>query len=136
MIYAYITGPSGAGKTSYMEEHFPADEFTHISTDKFETTGRRGVWNIDWAEIGRLIQESTKPVVLEGMALNKELAQQAGQKLIIDLGKEATIARRMTRTPRPENDTDTSHMRAEHLWNIWETWLAPVAKELGFTPMG
>ena len=131
-IAAYVTGPSGGGKTTYVEKHFPSSKYKVISTDDYEQHGHRGGYSVDWKKIKDLIYRSKKPVVLEGMVLDKGLARVAGRRILIDPGKPKVFKQRTGRGERGKHKDDTDPAEAGRLWKIYQEKILPGARELGF----
>ena len=125
-VFAYVSGPSGGGKSHYVRENFPKSQFDIVEIDSFaHDEGGPGGYKIDWKGIRKKVKESTKPVVIDGLDIDRGLARQAKHKLLVNPGKEQTIAQRVRR----EKGRD---VLAAELWDMYSEHVEPVAKKLGF----
>jgi len=100
-IRAYITGPSGGGKTTYAKKFFPGRGFTTLHTDSYEyfVKQRKGRprRKVDWKKLIAAAKASKKPVVIEGMDANKKLLRIAQERIVVDPGMKRVLAQRAGR---------------------------------------
>jgi hypothetical protein len=120
-LIAYISGPSGGGKTTYARKHYPLSKFTILSTDDYATPSA-----VNWKKLREDAQASTLPIVIEGTAIHRAIARQAENKLLIAPSKR-TIQRRATK-----RDPALNKIKHEALWKEYQSDILPVAKEENF----
>jgi hypothetical protein len=128
-VEAYITGPSGAGKTTYVKEHYPADKFFILHSDKYATKLKDGTVSINWEKALEDGVMSGKPIVVDAYQVNRGLMEMARNKILLDPGKVKTLGQMIGR--RKASLRDWKYSPEEKL-ERFNTKTRPVAKELGF----
>ena len=131
-VHAYVTGPSGGGKSTFAKMTFPSSEFKIIHTDDYEVRGPRGGYDVDWGKIKKAIKGSSKPVVIEGMVMHKSLARSATRKIIVDPGRNVSLKQRLGRGRKAQGKDDKSAREGKRLWGIYRKTILPEARSLGF----
>jgi len=128
-VEAYITGPSGAGKTTYVKEHYPADKFFILHSDKYATKLKDGTVSINWEKALEDGVMSGKPIVVDAYQANPGLMRLARNKILLDPGKVKTLGQMVGR--RKTSLRDWKYSPEEKL-ERFNSRTRPVAKELGF----
>ena len=128
-VEAYVTGPSGAGKTTYVKEHYPADKFFILHSDKYATKLKDGTVSINWEKALEDGVMSGKPIVVDAYQVNRGLMEMARNKILLDPGKVKTLGQMIGR--RKSSLRDWKYSPEEKL-ERFNTKTRPVAKELGF----
>jgi hypothetical protein len=128
-VEAYVTGPSGAGKTTYVKEHYPADKFFILHSDKYATKLKDGTVSINWEKALQDGVMSCKPIVVDAYQVNRGLMEMARNKILLDPGKVKTLGQMIGR--RKSSLRDWKYSPEEKL-ERFNTKTRPVAKELGF----
>jgi len=150
-VHAYITGPSGGGKTTYTKENYPEDKYERLVLDDFSQFEKHmtpeewavsgGVKGQDiliaWDKIMERVQQSKKPVVIEGMDLPPEkyrgLLENAKDKILVDPGREEAIRRRILRGEGENwHSGDTDKAEGERLWEVYQQMRSEIERA-GFT---
>ena len=128
-VEAYVTGPSGAGKTTYVKEHYPADKFFILHSDKYATKLKDGTVSINWEKALEDGVMSGKPIVVDAYQINQGLMRMARHKILLDPGKVKTLGQMIGR--RKSSLRNWKYSPEEKL-ERFNTKTRPVAKELGF----
>lgn len=130
-IAAYIIGPSGAGKTTYVKKHYPSDQFFILHSDKY--AGKEhpdGTVVVDWEKALQDGQMSGKPIVVDSYHTNPGLMRLAKEKILFDPGKVITLSQLIGR--RKKSLGDTYKYTPEEKLERFNTKSRPVAEMLGF----
>ena len=128
-IEAYITGPSGAGKTTYVKEHYPSDKFFILHSDKYADKNKDGTVTINWEKALEDGVMSGKPIVVDAYQANPGLMRLARNKILLDPGKVKTLGQMIGR--RKASLRNWKYAPEEKL-ERFNSRTRPVAKELGF----
>ena len=128
-VEAYITGPSGAGKTTYVKEHYPSDKFFILHSDKYATKLKDGTVSINWEKALEDGVMSGKPIVVDAYQVNRGLMEKARNKILLDPGKVKTLGQMIGRRKASLRDYKYSPEEKLERFNIKTR---PVAKEMGF----
>lgn len=136
-IHAYIIGPSGAGKTTYVKKHFPEDRFHVIHSDRYADLSAKqsGRVKIDWDKALAEAQQSGKPIVIDAMHANPELMRAAKHKLLVDPGKVQTVAQLISRRGLRGKKSGYLLTPMEKLERFNQK-TRPIAESLGFQKVG
>ena len=136
-IYAYVVGPSGAGKTTYVKKHFPEGEYTVVHSDDYAEPSKSqpGRVKIDWDRALKEASQSGKPIVIDAMHANVELMRMAAHKLLVDPGRVATTSQLITRRGLRGKKSGYSLTPMEKL-ERFDTKVRPLAESLGFQKVG
>lgn len=127
-IAAYVTGPSGAGKTTFVHKNYPADQFHHLHSDAYRrlVDGKR---DYDWERAVADAEASGKPVVVDSMNIHEPLARAAQKKILLDVPEAEAIRRRALRAM---NEHDLNPEEGKGAYNIFQKEMRPRAEALGF----
>ena len=129
-VEAYITGPSGAGKTTYVKEHYPSDKFFILHSDKYATKLKDGTVSINWEKALEDGVMSGKPIVVDAYQANPGLMSMARNKILLDPGKVKTLGQMIGR--RKASIGKVYKYSPEEKLERFDARTRPVAKELGF----
>ena len=129
-IAAYIIGPSGAGKTTYVKKHYPADQFFILHSDKYARKHSDDTVTVDWEKALQDGQMSGKPIVVDSYHTNIGLMRLAKEKVLFDPGKVTTLSQLIGRRKRSLGDT--YKYTPEEKLERFNTRSRPIAEMLGF----
>ena len=136
-IHAYVIGPAGAGKTTYVKKNYPADKFHIVHSDNYAepSTTQPGRVKINWDRAMQDAEKSGKSVVIDAMHPHTELMKAAKNKLLFDPGRVTVLQRLITR--RAKKGKKEGHLLSpEEKLNRFDTKVRPLAESLGFTKVG
>lgn len=127
-VEAYVTGPSAAGKTTFVKGQFPASQFHHLQADRYRKikdtpTGRRR--SFDWPQAIKDARASGKPVVVDSLDIHKPLAEAARLKIRMATSKAEVERRHQARGKGHPGG-------ATRAFDYFHTEVLPVADRLGF----
>lgn len=136
-IHAYVIGPSGAGKTTFVAKHFPSDRFHVIHSDDYAepSTRQQDRVKINWKRALEDAGSSGKPIVIDAMHVNPELMQAAQKKFLVDPGKVATVSQLISRRGLRGKKSGYSLSPMEKL-ERFDKKVRPLAESLGFEKVG
>ncbi|CAB4130671.1 hypothetical protein UFOVP276_118 [uncultured Caudovirales phage] len=129
-IAAYIIGPSGAGKTTYVKKHYPADKYFILHSDRYARKRSNDTVSIDWEKALLDGQMSGKPIVVDSYHTNPGLMRLAKDKILFDPGKVVTLSQLIGR--RKKSLDETYKYSPEEKLERFNKRARPVAEELGF----
>jgi hypothetical protein len=132
-VHAYVIGPSGAGKTTYVKKHFPTDQFHVIHSDDYAdpSTKQPGRVKINWDRAMEDAQRSGKPIVVDAMHANPELMQAAEHKILLDPGRVQTVSQLIGRRGLRGKKNGYSLSPMQKL-EKFDKKARPLAESLGF----
>lgn len=141
-IHAYVTGPSGAGKTTYVDENYPDEQYAHIHLDEFrapaQSVGARP--GTDWGRVHEAVAAADRPVVIEGTPLRPGLIRRAENRILVDPGIDTVVAQRLRRDreknkPYAAGKTDEERMGvARELYvNMYQRRMKPLLDKYDFS---
>jgi hypothetical protein len=136
-VHAYVLGPSGAGKTTYVKKHFPADRFHVVHSDDYADPSDKqtGRVKINWDKALQDAAKSGKPVVIDAMHTNPKLMREAEHKLLVDPGRVQTVSQLITRRGLRGKKNGYSLSPMEKL-ETFDKKARPLAESLGFKKVG
>ena len=131
-IVAYVIGPSGAGKTTYVNQHYPEEEYFILHSDRYARKKYSGsdTVNIDWEQGLRDGAASGKPIVIDAYHSNPELMKAAKEKILFDPGRVRTLSQLIGR--RKKSLGQTYRYTPEEKLERFNKKTRPLAEELGF----
>lgn len=129
-IAAYVIGPSGAGKTTYVKSHYPADKYFILHSDRYTTKSSDDTVTVNWEKAIEDGVSSGKPIVIDAYHTNPELMRLAKEKILFDPGKVVTLSRLIGR--RKKSLGDTYKYTPEQKLERFNKKSRPVAEALGF----
>jgi hypothetical protein len=112
-----------------VKEHYPADKFFILHSDKYATKLKDGTVSINWEKALEDGVMSGKPIVVDAYQVNRGLMEMARNKILLDPGKVKTLGQMIGR--RKASLRDWKYSPEEKL-ERFNTKTRPVAKELGF----
>jgi hypothetical protein len=130
-IHAYISGPSGVGKTTQAGRMFPSDRFHHLRSDDYrriEKTPQGIKRHFNWEQLKADADAANKPVVIDSMSIHPPLAAAAKRKILLETS-EKTITQRRLKRGKPM-DLDPEETRKA--FSYYENEVKPAAERLGF----
>lgn len=131
-VEAYVTGPSGAGKTTFTKKTYPAGKFHILRSDAYKkvTKTPEGVKRtFAWGRAIRDAKASGKPVVVDSLNIHEPLARAAKDKILLQVSQGKSISRRKTRGfSEFDSDPKEGRLAYEHFTKN----MKPVADRLGF----
>jgi len=129
-IAAYVIGPSGAGKTTYVKSHYPADKYFILHSDRYTQKSSDDTVTVDWERaIGDGVA-SGKPIVIDAYHTNPSLMRLAKEKILFDPGKVVTLSQLIGR--RKKSLGDTYKYTPEEKLERFNKKSRPLAEALGF----
>ena len=136
-IKAYITGPSGGGKSTYAKENFPEHEIVHLDDhSRFNKQDKFRPLITDWKAVGSRIDAAEKPVVLEGTSLRPSLIRKAERRIDVDPGRDVAVSRRvkryMARHPGKKTEEEAKAVAEKLYDNLYRQHIAPAAVKYDF----
>lgn len=127
-VEAYVTGPSGAGKTTYVKENYPEDQFHRLHSDAYKKMkGLKRVF--EWRRAIRDATASGKPVVVDSMGIHKPLAAAAKDKVLLQVPEDVSVQRRQARN---FNAQDADAAEGHLTYEFFKKKIRPTADRLGF----
>ncbi|MBU2527560.1 MAG: hypothetical protein KKC03_13265 [Bacteroidetes bacterium] len=132
----YIVGPGGSGKTTLADKYSKTHTIIHLDDYQLKNQGKKRIGH-RWSVVRRLIEESKKPVVVEGISVNPALARKAKKKLLLNPSLGRTLLQRLKRGATPSerpfwgNDDPRTGWRRHRRW---QQFFLPGAKKAGFQP--
>lgn len=136
-IHAYVTGPAGAGKTTYVKKHYPADQFHVIHSDSYAEPSKTqpGRVKINWDRALQEAGKTGKPIVVDSMHANPELMRVAKNKILLDPGRVTVLNQMISR--RAKTSKKEGHLLSpEEKLKRFDTRVRPLAESLGFKKVG
>jgi len=129
-LRAYVTGPTGAGKTTFAHRTFPHDTHTLLHIDNYKDSS--DLSKVDWGRLKQDIAKAKGPVAVEGMDVNPAIARKAVQKILLDPGRETALKRRIARGKHRRGADDRSVPEFNKLWEEYVSKSLPQMQRLGF----
>jgi len=130
-IHAYISGPSGVGKTTQAGKLFPADQFHHLRSDDYrriEHTPEGIKRHFDWDRMAADAEAADKPVVIDSMTIHPPLAEKAKHRVLLEAPEEVVAKRRLERGKPMDLDPEETRKAFEY----YRGEVKPTAERLGF----
>lgn len=129
-IAAYVIGPSGAGKTTYVKKNYPADKFFLLHSDKYAKKIKGDTVKIDWNKALKDAATAGKPVVIDAYHVNKDLMAKAQDKILLDPGRYKVLEQMQERRSKSKKKAWT--LTPEQKLERFDTKVRPIALEMGF----
>lgn len=133
-VHAYITGPSAAGKSTFVNKNFPEDQYHHLHSDAYKKVVKNPDGTVtrlfSWRKAIEDAKASGKPVVVDSLNIHEPLAEIAENKIMLHVPEAVSIQRRRLRNVS-EFDRDPAEGRAAY--EHFEKNMRPVAERMGFT---
>lgn len=136
-VHAYVIGPAGAGKTTYVKKHYPAAKFHIIHSDKYAEPSKKqpGKVKINWDRAIADAKKAGKPVVVDAMHPHEPLMRAAKDKILLDPGRVTVLAQLIAR--RSKSSKKEGHLLSpEQKLDSFDKKVRPLAQRLGFRKVG
>ena len=127
-VEAYVTGPSAAGKTTFVEKNFPRSKFHILQSDRYrkiKDTPNGRVRTFDWPSAIKDAKASGKPVVVDSLDVHGPLAAAARQKIRMVISKKEAEKRHASRGVGLPGG-------ASRAFDYYEKKVRPEADRMGF----